>query len=132
MDGPSFEQPAPVPPRARQVLPKAYRLDNAGYRSTFDNGKTISSRSFVMWIVLLDASAEGKVGTVAAKKTFHDSVDRNRARRLLREAYRKSREHLQQGAQIILLGRRKILDMGAPDVAAEFRKACIKADIWRE
>ncbi len=85
-----------------------------------------------MWVHRLGDGSEGQVGTVASKKTFHDAVDRNRARRLLREAYRRSREHLLPGVRLVLLGRRRILGAGSAEVAGEFRKACMKAGIWRE
>ena len=74
----------PVPAAAGQRLPKALRLDSAGFRSTFENGKSLASRLFAMWILRLQGDGVGRVGTVASKRTFHDAVQRNRARRLLR------------------------------------------------
>ena len=130
MNGPVQEQPPPVPAVARRCLPRAFRLAPAGYRSTFDNGESVASRFFVMWVHRMRDGAEGQVGTVASKKTFHDAVERNRARRLLREAYRLNRAGLVAGVRIILLGRRRILDASSREVAEDFRRTCRKAGIW--
>ena len=85
-----------------------------------------------MWIMRIKDGTEGRVGTVASKRTFHDAVDRNRAKRLLREAYRKSRVHLVPGVQLVLLGRRKILEASGDEVLSEFSRACRKAKIWKD
>ena len=122
----------PVPAAAGQRLPKALRLDSAGFKSTFENGKSLASRLFAMWILHLQGGGVGRVGTIASKRTFHDAVQRNRARRLLREAYRTQRSHLQPGIQLILLGRRRILQATSREVAEEFRRTCRKAGIWSE
>ena len=85
-----------------------------------------------MWILRLQGEGVGRVGTVASKRTFHDAVQRNRARRLLREAYRTQRAHLQPGVQLILLGRRRILQATSREVAEEFMRTCRKAGIWSD
>ncbi len=85
-----------------------------------------------MWILRLQGDGVGRVGTVASKRTFHDAVQRNRARRLLREAYRTQRVHLQPGVQLILLGRRRILQATSREVTEEFRRTCRKAGIWSD
>jgi ribonuclease P protein component len=85
-----------------------------------------------MWILRIQGGGVGRVGTVASKRTFHDAVQRNRARRLLREAYRTQRAHLEPGVQLVLLARRMILKATSREVADEFRRQCRKAGIWRE
>ncbi|MBQ6246313.1 MAG: ribonuclease P protein component [Kiritimatiellae bacterium] len=132
MNGSDQATQPPVPTAARQRLPKAFRLDSAGFRSTFENGKSQASRLFVMWILRIQGEDVGRAGTVASKRTFHDAVQRNRARRLLREAYRTQRAHLEPGAQFVLLARRPILKATSRDVAGEFKKMCRKAGLWRE
>ena len=41
-----------------------------------------------IWKTLMKHHADRQAGVVVSKKSFHDAVDRNRAKRLLREAYR--------------------------------------------
>ncbi len=85
-----------------------------------------------MWVLRIQGNGIGRVGTVASKRTFHDAVQRNRARRLLREAYRTQRAHLEPGVQLVLLARRAILTATSREVHEEFKRMCRKAGIWSE
>ncbi len=130
MNGLDSVSRTPVPTAGGQRLLRAYRLDPAGYKSTFDGGESLTSRFFAMWILRSQEGGVGRVGTVASKRTFHDAVDRNRARRLLREAYRTGRAHLKPGVQLVLVGRHRILEASSRDVAEAFERTCRKAGIW--
>ena len=83
-----------------------------------------------MWILRSPEGGVGRVGTVASKRTFHDAVQRNRARRLLREVYRTARARLKPGVQLVLVGRRRILEASSREVAEAFERTCRKAGIW--
>ena len=63
------------------------RLPGAKYKRVFDRGRSIRGRLLVAWHFVAD-DADRMAGVVVSKKSFHDAVDRNRAKRLMREAYR--------------------------------------------
>ena len=63
------------------------RLPGAKYKRVFDRGRSIKGRLLVAWH-LSSPDADQQAGVVVSKKSFHDAIDCNRAKRLLREAYR--------------------------------------------
>ena len=63
------------------------RLPGARYKRVFARGRSIKGRLLVAWR-LESPDADRQAGVVVSKKSFHDAVDRNRAKRLMREAFR--------------------------------------------
>ncbi len=63
------------------------RLPGTKYKSVFDRGRSYRGRLLVAWR-LSSPDVDRMAGVVVSKRTFHDAVDRNRAKRLVREAYR--------------------------------------------
>ncbi len=121
---------APDVPDLELILPREYRLKDKGFQETFNGRNSIVSRFFVLYH--LEKGGEvGKIGVIASKKTFHLSVERNRARRLLRESYRLTRGFLNPNVQIILIGRRNLLKAKSSAVQKDFVKIAKKAGIWR-
>ncbi len=111
-------------------LPRASRLPPAGYREVFASGRSRAGRFLVLWVLENDAR-QGRMGTVASRRTLRLAVTRNRARRLMREAYRLNRGHLHAGWDMILLARARIDKAGYAQVADDFRRLCRAAGIWR-
>ena len=117
--------------RRDERLTRDRRLDPAGYKRVFDGGKSIAGRGLVVWYLMPDApGGDARVGVVASKRSFHDAVDRNRARRRMREVFRLSRVALVPGAEIVLVARPRIRSMDFPALADDFRRACRKAGLW--
>ena len=63
------------------------RLPGPKYKAVFDRGRSVKGRLMAAWC-LSGPDASEAAGVVVSKRTFHDAVDRNRAKRLMREAYR--------------------------------------------
>lgn len=129
-DGPLATMPAPGPAEVRHRLPRECRLTSPAFREVFDGGVSFASRTFALW-VLKGTGGKGGFGVIASKRTFHDAHQRNRAKRLMREAYRTRRGLVADGSMLVLIGRRRILEATSGDVGAEFEKTCRKAGIWR-
>ena len=112
-------------------LPRQRRLGPAGFRATFDGNQTQAGRYLVMWM-RNNGTGLGHVGVMATKRIFRRAVDRNRARRLLRETYRLNQHRLLPGIDLILLARRPIGGIKRGEVDREFNRLARKARIWRE
>jgi ribonuclease P protein component len=98
------------------------RLPGARYKRVFDRGRSIKGRLLVAWR-LGAADADRQAGVVVSKRSFHDAVDRNRAKRLMREAFRLL---VKEGAapantEWVLIGRASLRGKTCEDVERELR-----------
>lgn len=75
----------------------------------------------ILWVA--DGPSDGwRLGVVASKRTFRRSVDRSRAKRLVREAFRLNRRAFRGAGDLVVVARRAILDAKRQDVEAELLK----------
>ncbi|MBQ2630245.1 MAG: ribonuclease P protein component, partial [Kiritimatiellae bacterium] len=66
---------------------RSTRLPGARYKRVFDRGRSSRGRLLVARH-LESPDADRRAGVVGSTKSFHDAVDRNRAKRRMREAFR--------------------------------------------
>ena len=121
---------AATPPPVCFCLPRADRLTPLQYRAVFDQGHSTPGRHLVVWAHRTE-SAACRLGVVTSKRTLRTAVARNRARRLMREAFRLNRGALNEGVDIVLIARARIANANAPEVAADFLQACRRARLLR-
>ena len=74
----------------------------------FNGGVRFPGHCMVMWL-RRGEDADLRLGVVVSRRTFRRAVDRNRAKRLLREAFRLNRGRLQGRVDVVLVGRQAIL-----------------------
>lgn len=69
-------------------------------------------------------SGESRLGIVASKRTFRHAVERNRAKRLIRESFRQIRpEFAGPPRDFVVIAKRRILEAKCGDVREDMRKA---------
>ena len=103
------------------------RLPGARYKRVFDRGRSIRGRLLVAWH-LESPDADRRAGVVVSKKSFHDAVDRNRAKRLMREAFRllvKSGS-VPEHTEWVLVGRSALAGKTVRDVVEDVAAICAR------
>jgi ribonuclease P protein component len=92
----------------------------AGFQALFHRGKRIERSScLVLW---MHAEHARRVG-FAVSRQISRAVDRNRIRRRLREAYRAARGGAPAAAAIVIVGKKRVLDVEFEALVAELEGA---------
>ncbi|MCO6401773.1 MAG: ribonuclease P protein component [Verrucomicrobia bacterium] len=114
--------------RPDQGLARHQRLTrSADFRSAYDVGRKQVGRCMVLFLL---PRPEGslRLGVVSSRK-IGGAVQRNRARRLLREAFRKNRHHLRGQADIVLVARAHVLETALPRIEHELLTLAARAGL---
>lgn len=100
----------------RHRLPKSQRLRKGPeFSRTLQEGSRLDGEFIsAYWILSMD-SGLNRVG-VAAGKRLGGSVQRNRMKRLLREAYRRRKRETCRGLAIVLMASRRALNRSAKEI----------------
>ena len=69
---------------------------------------------------------------MASKRTFRRAVDRNRAKRRLREAFRLHRDQLIPGTDLVIVARWRLLEADSRRIENEFVRLCAKAKVLEQ
>ena len=132
---PSSGMAAGTSPSRRRafVFPKSARiLSRARFESLYATAPKRAGRFVLLWSAPAEA-AESRLGVAAAKRTFHDAHQRNRAKRLVRESFRLLRPSFGPGAwDLAVVARRRILSASMPEVRADLARLCRSAGFLPE
>lgn len=86
-------------------LGKNKRLNGKGIKRVYSEGEVYHCRHFV---IFFKENSKRKLGVVASKKVGN-AVKRNRAKRLLRELFRKNQYKIKKG-HIVLVAKKSIIN----------------------
>ncbi len=121
---------AETPRRRAFLFPRAARIAS---RRRFEELYASPSKRAGRYLVAFHAPSETsshRLGVTAAKRTFRDAWQRNRAKRLLRESFRHLRPDFAGGPwDLVLVARRPILGAKESEVRADLEKVCRSAGI---
>ncbi|NQT94284.1 MAG: ribonuclease P protein component [Lentisphaerae bacterium] len=109
-------------PRSRRIL------SSLAFRRVYESGRVSHGKFLVFWF-LERGDGETRVGVVASRRSFRKAVDRARAKRLLREAFRLNCGRLRPGFDCVLIARKTMLGASGTDVEAEFLRLARGASI---
>jgi len=126
--GAALREPAGDHPDQR--LPKSRRLTHKDqFAETFNQGCRWVGRYMVLWIRSApDASL--RLGVVSSRKVG-GAVQRNMARRRLREAWRRNRQDMTGQHDVVLVARRPVVTAKAMDVERELLHLARRAGLAR-
>lgn len=114
-----------------QRLGRHRRLTRTGdFQQAYAQGRRWDGRTMVLWL----RSGEGaslRLGVVSSRRVG-GAVQRNRARRLLREAYRRNRHRMAGDVDVVLVARRGILDAKWPEIVEDLLGLVRRAGLLRE
>ena len=128
MDGNFHQAPPPregrffgaPEPRPRETLGKAQRLrTNREIREAYAEDRRHVARSFVLFFRSGEGAAR-RLGVVASRKVGN-AVERARAKRRLRELFRRNRDAFQGTDDVVLVARRAVLTAPFAKLAGDLR-----------
>lgn len=112
--------PSPPAPRAtREKLPRSRRLlRREDFLRVQEGGVRVSTRHFLLLLEPRDDGGPTRLGIVASRKVG-GAVQRNRAKRLLRETFRRNSKLFPQGVNLVVIVRPGVDALSRGDVEAE-------------
>ncbi|HKL11437.1 MAG TPA: ribonuclease P protein component [Clostridia bacterium] len=100
------------------------------FKEIYSKGKSVGSRYIVLFY-RKNRSDETRIGFTASKKVGN-SVKRNRARRLMKEAYRHIEPSIMEGYDIVAIARVTVNEADYKGVKESFLKALQRAGIKKQ
>jgi ribonuclease P protein component len=116
--------------RPDQRLGRNRRLTrSAEFREAYAQNRCFVGRFMVMWL-RSGKNASLRLGVVSGR-SVGGAVDRNRARRRLREVFRTNRYRLSGEVDVVLVARRPLLQAKWEEITGEFEELAARAGLLR-
>jgi ribonuclease P protein component len=106
-----------------RLRPRERLRTGAEYRRVFRRGARVDSALFLL-VAVENRHGHFRLGLAAGRKVG-SAVQRNRARRLLRESFRKNKHEGAAGLDLVLVAKHEIVGRSQTEVEREFRE-CLR------
>ena len=103
---------------------------NHVFRRLYAKGESAVGR-FVVVYARRNGTEQNRLGITTGLKLGH-AVDRNRARRRIRETYRLNEHRLKRGYDIVIVARSRSIDGDFAELQRSFLRQCAKLNLLRE
>ncbi len=98
------------------------------FRAVRESGRRLDCGAFTLWHFSRDPAAVPaalpRVGVVASIASVGDAVQRNRAKRRLREVFRQHQDLVPAGSDLLLVARAAVNRLAYPALVQKFTAAC--------
>jgi ribonuclease P protein component len=105
------------------LRPRERLRSGAAFRRVFRRGARVDSASFLL-LAVENGQRYHRLGLAAGRKVG-GAVARNRARRLLRESFRKNKHEGAAGLDVVLVAKHEIVGRSQGEVESEYRE-CLR------
>jgi ribonuclease P protein component len=114
-----------------ESLPRSRRMCSPRlFQEAFKQSAGYAGRTVVVW-PRRGPNAAARLGVIASKRTFPKAVQRARAKRLVREAFRRCRYLLATEADLVVVARRRILETPVDEVRHDLERLTGRLKLMR-
>ena len=103
---------------------------NGDFRRLYNRGKAVTNPALVMYC-MKNRAGICRIGITTGKK-IGNAVERNRSRRIIREAFRSVVKDIDDGYDFVFVARAKTAEMKSDDLAKVMKKLFIKGNVINE
>lgn len=107
--------------------PEQHLRRQGDIRAARESGRRLDGRSFVIWSRHRDAGNETqvpRVAVIASKAAVGGAIERNRAKRRLREVFRKHQDRVPPDCDLLLIARSAVIRRPFSELEQAFVEAC--------